>query len=263
MTSSSTPIPHRRDGHSWLEAGDGEETIVFLHPIVGTSVYWTPQMESLSDRWRCVAWDAPGYGGTAMVQAPLASSVTNHLLEFFAVAGIDRAHIVGLSLGGMFALHAAGEHHDWFGRLVVADTSAAFGIDPDEWLNDWLGDLRGGIPLADVVDASIGAITAIEPEPNLRAAIVASFADVSDDAFEAASRYIAGHNVTESLSGIPNRTLVLVGEHDGETPPEYGEEISTLLPNGSFYQIPDVGHLTSLEAPEVFTELVRSFLTGE
>ena len=148
MTTSGEPRPHQRDGHSWRELGEGDETIVFLHPIVGTSVYWTPVMAELADERRCVAWDAPGYCGTAAVDlAPggpsLAELVTAQLLNFFDVAQIGRAHVVGLSLGAMFALHAAGEHSDRFDRLVLADTSAAFGIDPDEWLDDWLGDLAG------------------------------------------------------------------------------------------------------------------------
>ncbi len=254
------PAKIERDGHSWLEAGAGEETIVFLHPIVGTSVYWEPQMQALSDRWRCVAWDAPGYGGTAPVSEPLAPSVTASLLDFFDVAEIERAHVVGLSLGAMFALHAATGDHGRFDRLVLADTSAAFGIDPDDWLDDWLGGLRSGTALPAVVDDSIDAITSIAPEQDLRNRIVASFGDVPHGAFETASRYIAFHNVAAELASITQQTLVLVGEHDGETPPEYARAIADGLANATFHQIPGVGHLSSLEAPEVFSDLVRSFV---
>lgn len=223
-------------------------------------MYWTPVMEELANVWRCVAWDAPGYCSTAPVEAPLAESVTARLLNFFDVAGIDRAHVVGLSLGAMFALHAAGEDHGRFDRLVLADTSAAFGIDPDEWLNDWLGDLRAGTSLADVVDGSIDAITSAAPDVDLQQRIVASFRDVSNEAFETASRYIAEHNVRDRLSGIANTTLVLVGEHDGETPPEYGREIASLLPNASFRELEGLGHLTSIEDPGLFADVVRTFL---
>ena len=263
MTETNELVAHARGGHSWLEAGSGlasGETIVFLHPIVGTSSYWTPQLVELSDRWRCIAWDAPGYRGTDPVEEPLAASVTQRLAEFFDVAGVSSAHIVGLSLGGMIALHAANDHADRFDRLIVADTSAAFGIDPHEWLAEWLGPLRAGMPLRQVVADSIDAITTIAPDVALREQIVASFADVSDDAFEAASRYIAFHDVRERLPGIANETLVLVGELDGETPPMYGEEIASLLPNATFRVLPGLGHLTSIEAPDMFTAMIRDFL---
>ncbi len=256
-------LAFHRDGHSWHEAGQGEETIVFLHPIVGTSVYWAPVIAELAPRRRCVAWNAPGYCGSDPVMAPLAVSVTTRLVEFFEVAKIDKAHVVGLSLGAMFALHAAGEEHGLFDRLVLADTSAAFGIDPDEWLDDWLGGLRAGTPLTEVVDGSIDAITHTAPDRELQRRIVASFDGVSNEAFETASRYIAGHDVRERLKRIENRTLVLVGERDGETPPEYGREIASLLPHASFMELSGLGHLTSLEDPQRFAGLVQTFLDSD
>ncbi len=256
------PIRHQREGHSWLEAGEGDETIVFLHPIVGTSIYWEPQMQVLADGWRCVAWDAPGYRGTTPAEPPLANSVTASLVDFLNVAGIGRAHLVGLSLGAMFALHAIGEHPDRFDKVVLADTSAAFGIDPDEWLDGWLADLRSGTPLTAVVDASIGAITARPPDADLRRRIVQSFDDVPDASFAVASRYIAGHDVRDRLASIANDVLVVVGALDGETPPEYAREIADGVPRAAFVEMAGVGHLSSIEAPEEVTDLVRSFLAA-
>ena len=258
---------HERDGHSWREMGPREvgesgETIVFLHPIVGSSVYWTPQLESLSDQWRCVAWDAPGYGSTAGVGDPCAPSVTASLIDFFDVAGIDNAHVVGLSLGAMFAMHAAINNHNRFGHLVFADTSAAFGIDPHKWLDEWLADVRGGTPLTEIVDGSIDAISTAPIDPDLKAAVVSSFESVSAEDFETASRCIAFHNVRDALPGVANPTLVLVGENDGETPPEYAAEIAELMPNASLEVLSGLGHLTSIEDPATFTGLVRSFLSG-
>jgi len=152
------------------------------------------------------------------------------------------------------------EHPDRFAKMVVADTSAAFGIDPDVWMGDWLGGLRSGTPLTQVVDESITAISTKTPDADLQAKIVASFAHVSNEAFETASRCIAEHDVLDRLASIDTDTLVLVGEHDGETPPEYGQAIAAGIPNATFHQIPGVGHLTSIEMPELFTDAVRQFL---
>lgn len=262
MIDGDQLIAHATAGHSWHEMGEGDETVLFLHPIVGTSVYWEPTMHRLAADFRCLAWDAPGYRETDPVQPPLAASVTESLISFLNVASIERCHVVGLSLGAMFALHAVSEHPDRFDKMVLADTSAAFGIDPDEWLDDWLGDLRSGRPLTQVVDESITAISAKQPDPALQARIVASFSEVSNDAFETASRCIAEHDVSDRLANITNETLVLVGEYDGETPPDYGRAIADGIPNATFHQMPGVGHLTSIEAPEAFADLVRSFLAN-
>ena len=258
----SRPVIDRSVGRfSWREAGDGD-VLLFLHPIVGTRHYWDHQLDELSDSWRCVALDAPGYGSSDPCEDPLADSVTARILEFIDLMDVSVVHVVGLSLGGMFGLHAAGHAPDRFGKIVAADTSAAFGIDPVAWLDEWLAPLRAGEPMATVAGSSIDSIVHAPIDAAARDELTAAFEDVSPAAFERASQYIAEHDVRAVLSGIENECLVIVGEHDGETPPSYSEELVSLLPNARLEVILGVGHLTSIEAPERFSALVRGFLEG-
>ena len=55
------PIDHVGGSIAWRELGDGPP-VVFLHGLGGTRVSWGPQLRGLSDQFRCIAWDMPGYG---------------------------------------------------------------------------------------------------------------------------------------------------------------------------------------------------------
>lgn len=261
MTPADKITEHSEAGFSWCEAGEGE-VVLFLHPIVGTRRYWDDQLRALSNDRRCVALDAPGYGESALVDEPLAVSVTERLIAFLDHLDVDRVDAVGLSLGGMHLLHAAGSAPDRFGRIVLADTSAAFGIEPEPWLAEWLAPVRSGVPMSQMAIESIDSITFAPVDDAVRAQLAQAFESVTVEGFERASRHIAEHNVRDLLASLPNECLVIVGEHDGETPIEYSEELASQIPNARLEVIEGVGHLTSIEAPGTFTELVRSFVVS-
>lgn len=251
---------HVEAGFSWCEVGSGP-TILFLHPIVGTSRFWEAQMLELSDRWRCVALDAPGYGSSEQVAPPIAPAVTRRLIAFLDHLEVARADIVGLSLGGMHAMHLAAHAPARVDRMVLADTSAAFGIEPEPWLAEWLAPLRSGASMETIARESIQSITYVELPPHQLATLASAFGQVSPLGFEHASMSIAEHNVRALLPSLANECLVIVGDQDDETPIEYSEEIALLMPNATLEVLEGVGHLSSLEAPETFMNHVRDFLS--
>ena len=259
MTAESQPIDHAEAGFSWCEVGSGAP-LLFLHPIVGTRRYWDAQLSEFSTTRRCIALDAPGYGESSMVGDPLASSVTGRLVAFLDHLGLERVDVVGLSLGGMHAMHFAVHAPERVGRLVLADTSAAFGIDPEPWLAEWLAPARSGTPMREIARNSIEAISHVVIPPATLSVHSAAFEQVTAAGFEQASRYIAEHNLRASLPMLKHDCLVIVGDHDDETPVEYSEELALLMPNASLEVLEGVGHLSSLEAPEVFNACVRAFL---
>jgi len=107
-----TVVEHRGAGVAWLEAGAGD-ALVFLHGLGGTSTAWAPQFDELSGGQRCVAWDRPGYGNSDPIDPPDAMTfewVADRLDDLLDALAVDRADLVGLSLGGMHALHTALRH---------------------------------------------------------------------------------------------------------------------------------------------------------
>ena len=106
------------------------DTIVFLHGLGTTRTGWEPQLEDLSDTWRCVAWDMPGYGASQPLTEPLSfAALGDSVATLLDQLRVETAHLVGLSFGGMHALHAALRHPGRVSSLTLADTSPAFGAD--------------------------------------------------------------------------------------------------------------------------------------
>lgn len=248
-----------RDGSfTWVEQGNGRP-VVFLHPIVGTRHYWDPQLAGLCDQFRCIALDAPGYGGQP--SDPLTPAEHGaRTIEFLDMLEIDQADLVGLSLGGMHALYALNVAADRIGRVVLADTSLAFGADPDEWLADWLAPIDQGHSPVELTATAIDAIVAQPLPAAVRGILVDAFSRVSEDALRQASATIARHDASAFASSVPNQCLVVCGEHDEETPLPYSVALAAALPHSELAVIPGAGHLSSIEHPQPFNEITRNFL---
>ena len=106
------------------EAGSGTP-IVFVHEFGGDHRSWEPQVRQLARRHRCVTFAARGYPPSDVPESVEAYSQARAVADIVAVmdaAGIDRAHVVGLSMGGFAALHLALEHPDRTRSIVVAGT---------------------------------------------------------------------------------------------------------------------------------------------
>jgi len=254
---------HVVGGLSWREAGDGPP-IVFLHGLGGTRLAWEPQLEGLSDHFRCVAWDMPGYGDAAPAAALTFPGLADSVAALLDALDVPRAHIVGLSFGGQQAMHLALRHPRRIDRLVLADTSYRFGAngtDADEWKQARLAPLEAGLTPADMAPAVIDAITAPGFSGRERDRVIRAFAPISSAAFRASVECLPSHDVTDRLAEIDRPTLVIVGELDDETQIEYAEFITAHIPRAQLSVIPGARHLPPTERPDVFIARVRSFLT--
>ena len=255
-------IDHDLHPIAWREAGDGPP-VVFLHGLGGTRTAWDPQLRGLGDRFRCIAWDMPGYGASAPLAELTFAAVADSLAGLLDTLEHDVADLVGLSFGGMHALHAVLRHPARVRRLVLADTSPAFGLDgtsAHDWKAARLEPLELGLSPADMAASVIEAICGEVLEPGIHGQLVASFSRISAAGFRAAVECLIHHDVRDRLPDIACPALVIVGEADRETPVAYAEALAAGLPNSALEILEGVGHLSPSEAPERFNELVGEFL---
>lgn len=238
--------------------------VLFLHGLGGSATAWEPQLEDLGDSFQCIAWDLPGYGDSAPITPLTFPAIADAAARLLDELAVERADVVGLSFGGHQALHVALSHPDRVGRLVLADTSAAFGADgtdPEAWKRLRLDPLDAGITPAEMAPAVIDAITATGFHGRERDRTIAAFARIPAAGLRAAVECLPTHDVTDRLGEIAAPTLVIVGELDDETPVAYAEVLADGIPDAELRVIDGVGHLTPAESPAEFNTLVREFLT--
>ena len=112
---------------SYTQSGEAGPFLLLLHGFLCDSRCWRPQLSGLSDRFRVVAWDAPGAGASS--DPPESFTTTDYaecLASFLDTIGVDRAHVVGLSWGGILAQEFYRRHPERVRCLVLADTYAGW-----------------------------------------------------------------------------------------------------------------------------------------
>ncbi len=250
---------------AWREAGAGP-TVLFLHGLGMTRTGFDPQLAALADRFRCVAWDMPGYGASPPPDGPLTFPALAAAVDgLLATLGVADAHLVGLSLGGMVALHTALEHPRRVRSLALLDSSPAFGLDgtqPDAWRRARLAPLDEGATPATMAEPVLRSIMAPGTADDVVAAAAASMARIPAAGLRAAVECLPSHDVRARLGEIRVPTLVAVGERDEETPPSYARALADGIPGAELVIVPGAGHIANLEAPAAVNALLRSHLAA-
>lgn len=217
----------------------------------------------MSDRYRCIAWDMPGYGDSTPLEPLTYSSIAQRVVDLLDVLEIEHATLAGLSFGGMHALHTALNHPGRVARLILADSSPAFGMDGtsrEGWIRARLDPIDAGGSPADAAEAIVDAITHVRLEGIVREETVGAFSQISSAGFRAAVHCLPHNDVRARLSEIQQPTLVVVGEHDEETPLPYSQVLADGIPNATLRVLPGAGHLTPAEAPDEFNAVLTAFL---
>jgi 3-oxoadipate enol-lactonase len=251
---------------AWREAGSGDP-LLLLHGLGGSRMAWEPQLATLADRYRCVAWDMPGYGASAPLATPSLPALADAAAGLLDAIGARRAHVAGLSLGGMVAEHLALRHPARVASLVLLDSSPAFGLDgettAEAWLEARLAPLRAGRTPAEIAPAVLRAVAGPRASDAVIDEAVRAMARIPAAGLQAACRCLVTHDLRGRLGEIAAPTLVVVGALDAETPPSYSERLAAGIPGARLAVVPDAGHLANLEQPAHVNALVGAFLDAQ
>jgi pimeloyl-ACP methyl ester carboxylesterase len=249
---------------AWREAGSGE-AVLFLHGLGGSRTAWDLQLDALCDRYRCIAWDAPGYGAAPPIEGAWSfARLTAAAERLLDDAGEQRAHVVGMSFGGMVAQHLAARKPDRVRSLSLLASSPAFGLDGETTVESWkaarLAPLDAGAQPRHFAETVLRAVAGPRIAAGALESQRAAMARVPADALRQAIDCLVTHDARAMLPTVTARTLVLVGELDEETPPDYARTLAELVPDGRLIVVPGVGHLLHVEAPESVNTALREHL---
>jgi len=245
-----------------IERGQGP-AVIFLHGIGGDAVSWLPELDALSGRCRAIAWDMPGYGGSPALPAMDFRALAGALKNLLGKLGVERAHIVGHSIGGMVALEFAAHFPGSVASLVLYATSPAFGRADGDWQRDFLearlAPLDAGKRMAELAPAIVNSLVGDNPDAQGIARATAAMARVPEAAYRAAMQCLVTFDRRDVLAGITAPTLVLTGEKDDNAPAAIMERMAEKIPGARFQVIPGAGHLAHFERPAAFRAALDAF----
>jgi pimeloyl-ACP methyl ester carboxylesterase len=248
------------------QRGEGPE-VVLLHGIGGNTRLWRYQLEGLSDEFRVTAWDAPGYGGS---DDPAGDGWTmadyaDRLADFLDALGIERAHIIGQSWGGVLAQEFYRSYPERFVSLVLSDTYAGGLAQPaeerDAALQARLTALDTLTP-AEMARQRVHALVMPDAPEDLVAEIQSVLTEIHSPGYRMAAIALANANTLDVHPTITVPTLITAGDHDQIRPPESAHEMHATIPASSLVVIENAGHLPCVERSEVYNTAVREFLAG-
>lgn len=225
--------------------------VVLLGSLGSTAAMWAGQVPVLAERFRVVAVEARGHGGSPVPPGPYAlDDLVDDTLALLDRLGIARASFVGLSLGGMTALRLAARAPQRVDRLAVLCTSALLG--PASSWHERAAAVRadgtGSIAQTVVSRWLTGPGRAAHPEQV--AALEAMVAAVPDEGYAGCCEAIAAMDLRADLPRILAPTLAIAGADDPATPPEHLEAIAAGVPGARLLVLPRAAHLANLEQPD-------------
>lgn len=234
--------------------------LLLLHAWPLDARMWQPQLDALPVGLAVAAPHHPGFGGSeAAGEVMTMGSAAERALGAMDAAGIDRALVCGLSIGGYVAFELWRRARDRIAGLILANTRAVADTDEAaEGRRALAARLRSeGNVLADEPPPLLAADAPVELQDRVRALI----ADQPADAIAAAALGMAERpDSTPDLATIDVPTLVVTSTGDRLIAPEVSAEMAGQIPEARLETLEAVGHLSNLEAPEAFTALLEEHL---
>jgi pimeloyl-ACP methyl ester carboxylesterase len=254
----------------YLDEGHGD-VVLLLHSVdPGCSGFleYRKNIAQLSKRFRVVAPDLIGFGGTDMPKPPIkemSRAYTDHIVSFMDALGISRAHLVGNSRGGLISIAIAAASPQRVGRIVL------------------LGNAGGGVTL-EYAEKQRALYANFRPSREaLRGFIGDSFfsldRDVPQDIFEIyfanAQKQFARYDafgplptdvpdLRRELNALSNPVLFMFGKEDKRWPPPHeGLDVFLATPGSCYLMLSECGHHPQTEHPAYFDLIAPAFLSGE
>jgi 3-oxoadipate enol-lactonase len=255
-TGDGVRIAYRFDGQQ-------DKPVLLLSNSIGTDLHmWDGQVPALTEHFRLLRYDARGHGASGVPGGPYSlDRLGRDVVELLDALGLQRVHVLGLSLGGIvaqwLAIHVPGR----VDRLVLSNTAAYLGP-PQQWDR----------PIAELLEAPDMQATADmflhnwfparmlhddhEVVEGFRRTLLATQREGVAGSWAAVRDY----DLRRTAALIGNPTLVIAGERDTVTSAAHGREIATTVPGARFTVMPTV-HMANVERPAEFLNAVLTFLT--
>lgn len=239
--------------------------VVLLHGGTGSSdTYWAGQVDDLSKVFTLILMDHRGFGRSAEAGEFSVEACAKDVITVLDQNGFERADLIGLSLGGAIAMQTALDAPSRTRRLVLADTFSSVRTERFRRFIDYalIGALRaGGYDLMSNLNLIFAhGETFLSKQRSELAPTRETWHQAEIENYIVALSKIRDWDIEGRLAEITAPSLIIWGSDDIEVPRQYSEHLANTLPNALMTVIPDAGHKSCTDQPDLFNKLVRTFL---
>jgi 3-oxoadipate enol-lactonase/4-carboxymuconolactone decarboxylase len=250
----------------WTEDGPpSAPVLVLLNSIGTTGDMWSACVGPLAEQLRVIRIDARGHGTSPVSPVDTHCDLGDLATDVIGVLDqldIRRAHLAGVSLGGMTAMQLAAFHPERVGRLALVCTSAW--LPPAQGWRDRAAAIRTqGMAAVAAVPRNAWITPALAGrDPDLLTRLEAMLAGTDPESYAQCCEAIAAMDLRPDLARIAAPTLVIAGAEDPATPPHHAHDIAAAIPGARVQVLQPAAHLAPIEQPGAVTAALLGHLGG-
>lgn len=238
----------------------GHPPAVLLHGLGTDRRIWLYQVPAFCGRVPTLLVDLRGHGRSSAPDG--AWSIADMALDVVRLLrhlGVEKAHLVGLSMGGMVAQQFALDYPYATASLVLADTISGLPADGATLGREALAFMESH-SMREIAEARITTAFSDAVDPVMRGHLIEQVALMPHDAYLRAARAVFAFDVTARLGEIERSTLALLGEADRTFPLAWMEALAGRIRGARLARLAGAGHLSNMERPQEFNRAVLDFL---
>ena len=240
-------------------------TVLMLHGIGGGHLAFAPQVETFaSSGYRAVAWDMPGYGRSAPIEPYTFKGLAESCITLVEGLKCGDAVLVGQGMGGMVAQEVVARRPELVRGLVLCGTTASFGQADDAWQREFLAQrtapLDAGLSMTQLAQTLVPQMIGPASLPEGVRLAQHCMSLVNPSTYRRALQALLTFDRRANLPRIHVPTLLVAGQHDRTAPPAVMRRMAQSIAGSTFIELPGIGELQNLEAPDAFDGAVLNFL---
>lgn len=248
-------------------SGPEQAPVVVLSNSLGTTMaLWDAQAPVLAREFRVVRYDLRGHGRSPLSAGPGPVEIADlggDLLALMDRLGVERAHLCGVSIGGMASMWLAANAPERVERLVVCCSAATY-PDPRMWAERAATVRANGLdPIADAGLRRWFTPAWLERNPQAAAALRAMLCATPPEGYATLCEALGHLDLRPDLPRIAAPTLVIAGADDPTIPLEHVRAIAAAIPHARLAVIEHAAHLAVIEQADAVTRLILEHLRGE
>lgn len=245
-----------------LSGKESGETVLFLHGLGSSSQDWEKQVDAFTSEYRVMTIDMRGHGQSDKPHEPYSMSVfASDVKELLSRQGIEKVHLVGLSMGGMIGFQLAVDSQELIQSMTIINSGPGVVIKTfKDRFSVWLRFLIVRFMGMKKMGETIAPRLFVEPEQEaLRQLFVQHWAQNDPKAYMNAMRAIVGWDVEDRIHTINCPTLIIASDQD-YTPVSAKESYMKKMPSATLHIVENAHHAVPVEHPDVINEVLMSFI---
>ncbi|WP_395061693.1 3-oxoadipate enol-lactonase [Paraburkholderia silvatlantica] len=236
--------------------------VVFSNSLGSDVSMWTPQLAEFTKHFRVLRYDTRGHGHSAAPQGPYTiEQLTGDVIGLLDQLGIERAHFVGVSMGGLTGVGLGARYANRIDRLVLCNTAAKIGS-PEVWVpRAAKARSEGMLALAEAVLPRWYTPAFIANHALVMSQVRDVFVHTDKDGYASNCEAINAADLRGEAPSIKARTLVISGTHDLAATPVQGRELAESVPGARYVEL-NAAHISNVERADEYNKIVTDFLLG-